>query len=172
MITPQYARAFSAYNAEMNRRVYDAAARLSDEDRKLDRGAFFGSIDRTLNHLIWADTMWMSRFAGWEPPPRRDDGRTDTLFDDFTPMRARRVEIDAGIRAWAAALSDEWLAGDLTWYSGIAQRAMTARRVITVVHMFNHQTHHRGQVHAMLTAAGEDTGATDLAAVLPPSAFD
>src|ERR1700758_4711902 len=140
MITSQYVRTFSAYNAEMNRRVYGAAARLSDEDRKLDRGAFFGSIHRTLNHLIWADTMWMSRFAGWEPPPRRD-GRTDNLFDDFAAMRRRRVEMDADIQAWAAALSDEWLAGDLTWFSGIAQQEMTARRVITVAHMFNHETH-------------------------------
>jgi len=171
MITSQYVRGFSAYNAEMNRRVYDAAARLSDGDRKLDRGAFFGSIHRTLNHLIWADTMWMSRFDGWEPPPRRD-GRTDNLFDDFTPMRARRIEMDGAIQAWAAGLADEWLTGDLTWYSGIAQREMTARLAVTVAHMFNHQTHHRGQVHAMLTAAGEDTGATDLQAVLPPSAFD
>lgn len=172
MITPQYVRAFAAYNAEMNRRIYAAAARLSDEDRKLDRGAFFGSIHRTFNHLIWADTMWMSRFSDWIAPVRRSDGRTDTMFDDFTEMQARRVDMDAAIQAWAAGLTGEWLGGNLTWFSGITQRETTAPRVVTVVHMFNHQTHHRGQAHAMLTAAGEDTGATDFAAVLPPSAFD
>jgi len=94
MITPQYVRAYSAYNSEMNRRLYAAAGRLSDEERKLDRGAFFGSIHRTFNHLIWADTMWMSRFADWAAPERRSDGRTDTMFDDFIEMQARRVEMD------------------------------------------------------------------------------
>ena len=172
MITPQYVRAFSAYNAEMNRRLYAAAGRLPDEERKRDRGAFFGSIHRTFNHLIWADTMWMSRFADWAAPERRSDGRTDTMFDDFIEMQARRVEMDSAIQAWAAGLNGEWLGGELTWFSGIAQREITAPRVVTVIHMFNHQTHHRGQAHALLTAAGEDTGATDFAAVLPPSAFD
>jgi len=65
MISPQYVRALSGYNAEMNCRIYGAAGRLTDDDRKLDRGAFFGSIHGTLNHLLWADQTWMSRLAGW-----------------------------------------------------------------------------------------------------------
>jgi uncharacterized damage-inducible protein DinB len=170
MIAPHYVRAFSAYNAEMNRRVYGAAGRLSDAARRQERGAFFGSLHGTLNHLLWADQMWMSRFAGWSKP-EKPGSQSSTLFDDFEAMRARRPEIDAGICAWAAAVTQEWLAGELVWFSGIAQRDMTAPRMVTVIHMFNHQTHHRGQAHAMLTAAGEDTGDTYIAFILPASAW-
>jgi uncharacterized damage-inducible protein DinB len=170
MITPQYVRAFSAYNAEMNRRVYAAAARLSDEERKLDRGAFFGSIHGTLNHLLWGDTQWMSRFAGWEKPGEKPE-QGNPIFGDFDEMHARRVRIDAGIVDWTAGITDEWLAGELTWYSGLAKRDMRSPRWVTVIHMFNHQTHHRGQAHALLTAAGEDTGGTDIAFILPSSAW-
>jgi uncharacterized damage-inducible protein DinB len=171
MITPHYVRGFSAYNAEMNRRVYAASGRLSDADRKLDRGAFFGSIHGTLNHLLWADQMWMSRFADW-PKPSVPHKQSAQLHDNFGLMRPRREEIDAYIEAWAADLPDDWLAGQLTWFSGLAQRDVSAPRTATVIHMFNHQTHHRGQAHALLTAAGEDTGDTDIAFILPPSAWD
>jgi uncharacterized damage-inducible protein DinB len=170
MITLRYVRGFSAYNAEMNRRIYAAAARLSDAERKLDRGAFFGSIHGTLNHLLWADQMWMSRFAGW-PKLATPGKQSAQLYDDFAVMRPKREEIDAGIRAWAAEMTEDWLAGELTWFSGIAQREVTAPKAITLIHMFNHQTHHRGQAHALLTSAGEDTGDTDIAFILPPSAW-
>src|ERR1700760_2919294 len=137
MITPAYARGFSAYNSEMNQRIYEAAGRLSAAERKQDRGAFFGAIHGTLNHLLWADQAWMSRFAGWPKPavPGRDSAR---LYDDFALMREKRVEIDAGIEAWAGGLTEAWLAGDLTWYSGIAQCDMTAPKTVVLVHMFNH----------------------------------
>ena len=161
---------FSAYNAEMNQRIYAAAGRLSDEARKEGRGAFFGSIHGTLNHLLWADQMWMSRFAGW-PKPEAPDKRTDRMFEHFADMQAKRAEIDSAISSWAAGVTDAWLGGTLTWFSGIAQREVTAPRAVTVIHMFNHQTHHRGQAHAMLTAAGEQTGDTDIAFILPPSAW-
>jgi len=170
MITPHYVRALSAYNAEMNRRVYSAAARLSDEDRKLDRGAFFGSIHGTLNHLLWADAAWMSRFAG-SPMPGEKPEQGNPIFGDFGEMQARRARIDADIGAWAADLTDAWLAGDLTWYSGMLKREMTGPKTALIIHMFNHQTHHRGQAHALLTAAGEDPGGTDIAFILPPSVW-
>jgi uncharacterized damage-inducible protein DinB len=166
MITPAYVRGFSAYNSEMNRRIYAAAARLSGGERRLDRGAFFGSLHGTLNHLLWADLAWMSRFADWPKPetPGKDSAR---LYDDFAVMCSKRAEIDAGIEAWAATLTEDWLAGELTWFSGIAQREVTAPKPVVLVHMFNHQTHHRGQAHALLTAAGQKTGDTDLAFILP-----
>ena len=65
MITPAYVRTMAAYNSEMNRRLYGPAARLSDEARKADRGAFWGSIHKTLTHILWGDNSWMSRFDGW-----------------------------------------------------------------------------------------------------------
>jgi uncharacterized damage-inducible protein DinB len=170
MITPQYVQALSAYNAEMNRRFYSAAARLSDDERKLDRGAFFGSIHGTLNHLLWADAAWMSRFAGW-PMPGEKPERGNPIFGDFAEMHARRLKLDEDICRWAAGLSEDWLAGELTWFSAMAQREMTARKTAILIHMFNHQTHHRGQAHAMLTAAGQDTGDTCIAFILTPSTW-
>jgi uncharacterized damage-inducible protein DinB len=165
MITPAWVRMLCAYNAEMNRRLYEAAGRLDDAGRKRDRGAFFGSIHATLNHLVWADLTWMSRFDGWEKPGVgiREGLR---LHDDFSALAAARAETDARLSGWAGRLDAAWLDGELTWFSGAAQREVTRPRAVLVSHMINHQTHHRGQVHAMLTAAGERTGDTDLFVVV------
>jgi uncharacterized damage-inducible protein DinB len=165
MITPDYVRAMAAYNAEMNRRLYDAASRLPDAERRRDRGAFWGSIHGTFSHLLWGDRMWMSRFDGWEKPPvtLRDSA---TMVPDFPTLRAAREETDAALIAWADRLDPSWLEADQTWFSGAAQREMRRPRALLVTHLFNHQTHHRGQAHAMLTAAGEQTGDTDLMLVL------
>ena len=64
LVTPAYVRTMAAYNAEMNRRLYAAADRISDLTRRQQRGAFWGSLHGTLCHLLWADRMWMSRFDG------------------------------------------------------------------------------------------------------------
>ncbi len=166
MITSSYVRTMAAYNSEMNRRLYEAAGRLPDDIRREDGGAFFKSIHATLNHLLWADQMWMSRFDGWEKPgvTLKDSGR---FVEDFEALHAGRRIADDGIEAWAAVIDDDWLAGELTWFSGAAQRQFTARRDGLMVHVFNHQIHHRGQVHALLTRAGETTGDTDLWLVVP-----
>jgi uncharacterized damage-inducible protein DinB len=166
MITASFVRMMAAYNAEMNRRLYTAAARLSDADRKADRGAFWNSIHGTLAHLLWGDTQWMSRFDGWakpEVPIKQSAG----MIDDFTTLRTRRETADAAIITWADRVDDAWLSGDLVWFSGAAQKEMRCKRDGLVVHFFNHQTHHRGQAHALLTACGQDTGDTDLFLVVP-----
>jgi uncharacterized damage-inducible protein DinB len=161
MITPGYASCMAAYNSEMNRRLYAAADRLSDDERRRDRGAFFGSIHGTFNHLLWADRMWMSRFAGWDKPEvvQKDSA---SLVADYDELKRRRVEADAALERWTAGITDEWLQDDLTWFSGGSGREMSKPRALLLVHLFNHQTHHRGQAHALLTAAGQSTGATDL----------
>jgi uncharacterized damage-inducible protein DinB len=161
MITPGFARTMAAYNAWQNASLYGAAAGLDDAARKQDRGAFFRSIHGTLNHLMWGDTIWMSRFDGWEKPsvPGQDSAR---YFDDFDALRAARIAADARIIDWARRLEPASLEGDLTWFSGVSQREMTQPKALLVMHMFNHQTHHRGQAHAMLTAAGARPEATDL----------
>ena len=161
MITADYAVTMAGYNAEMNRRLYDAAARLDDAERRADRGAFWGSIHGTLNHLIWADQVWMARFADWPKPPQ-GIGESATLFEDFAALRRIRVEMDGAIIAWTQTLEDAWLAQDLVWYSFAVERSLRRSRGLLLTHFFNHQTHHRGQVHALLTAAGQDTGDTDL----------
>ncbi len=169
-ISPGYVATLARYNAEMNRRLYDAAGRLSDAARRDDRGAFWGSIHGTLCHLVWADRTWMSRFDGWERPPVPSP-QSATMIEGFDELRAAREADDARLTAFADAVSDDWLAGDLTWFSGAAGRELTAPRDFLLIHLFNHQTHHRGQAHALITAAGEATGDTDLFLITPPAGW-
>ena len=169
MITPAYVRLMAQYNAEMNRRLYGAAARLTDAERKAYRGAFWHSIHGTLTHILWGDTQWMSRFDSWEKPPVGQK-QSAGMIDVFAMLCARREKGDADILAWADRVDEAWLAEDLVWFSGSAGREMRARKGPLVVHFFNHQTHHRGQAHALITACGQQTGDTDLFLVVPEAA--
>jgi len=166
MITPGYARTMAAYNEEMNRRLYAAAAQLTDAQRKADRGAFWKSIHGTLVHILWGDGQWMSRFGGWPKPPTPIKESAD-MIEDFDNLRAQRVKADADIVAWAAGLDQAWIDQELVWFSGALQKELRMKRGFLVAHFFNHQTHHRGQAHALLTAHGLATGDTDLFAVMP-----
>ena len=160
-VQPGYVRIMAAYNAEMNRRLYDAAARLTDAQRREPRGAFWGSIHGTLSHLLWGDQAWMSRFDGWPVPPVKIK-QSAGMIEDFAELQRLRVDADGKISAWAARVDDAWLAQDLVWFSQAAQQELRSPRGFLVTHFFNHQTHHRGQAHAMITACGEQTGDTDL----------
>lgn len=161
MIAPGWVRAMASYNAEMNRRWYAAAATLTDAQRREDCGAFFGSVHATLCHLLWADRMWMSRLDGWERPA---GGIRDSVscVEDFGALRAARGDADARLEAWAERLEPTALEGDLVWYSAAKQEERRKPRWLLVTHLFNHQTHHRGQVHALLSRHGATTGDTDL----------
>lgn len=161
MISPDWCRLMAAYNAEMNRRLYAAADGLDEAARRADRGAFWGSLHGTLSHLLWGDTIWMSRFDGWDPPPvgMRDSPR---MAADWAALKAGRAAADAGIEAWAGRLTAARLGETLVWHSAAANREMAMPLWVTVTHFFNHQTHHRGQAHALITAAGATTGDTDL----------
>lgn len=161
MVTPAYCVAMAAYGVAMNRDLYAAADALGEEGRRADRGAFWRSVHGTLSHLAWADAMWMNRFDGWERPAT-PLAESDRHVEDWAALRAIREEQDARIAAWAARVDPAWLAGDLTWFSGALGREATRPVGLLVAHLFNHQTHHRGQVHAMLTAAGARPGPTDL----------
>ncbi len=165
MITPAYVQTMAAYNAEMNRRWYAAASRLTEAPRPENRGAFFGSLHGTLSHVLCADRMWMSRFAGW-PKPAQAQRQSAGLYDDFAELSAERLRADADIAAWAAGLDQAWLDQDQVWFSGSVQRELRKPRALLVMHMFNHQTHHRGQAHALLTCCDADPGITDLPFVL------
>jgi uncharacterized damage-inducible protein DinB len=161
MIDAAYAQLMARYNRWQNENLYGVADRLADEERRRERGAFFGSIQKTLSHLLWADRMWMSRFSDMPRPPGslRD---SVALYPDWDGLKRDRAPMDARIVDWSNALDDAWLGGDLIWYSAAAQREFIRPRWELVVHFFNHQTHHRGQVHAMLTQAGGKPGDTDL----------
>jgi uncharacterized damage-inducible protein DinB len=155
----------AAYNREMNRRIYAAAGKLTDAERKEDRRLFWGSLHGTLNHLLWGDRIWMGRFAGW-PKPKHSMKESTHLYADFAELSVARVEADAAISAWAAGVQQWWLDEDMVWFSGAMQREMRLPRSLLVTHLFNHQTHHRGQAHAALTWFGHDPGDTDLPFVL------
>lgn len=166
MITPAYVRTMAAYNAEMNHRLYAAANRLSEDERRRDRGAFWHSLHGTLVHILWGDYQWMSRFDGWERPTTPIK-QSDGFVGEWPELCAMREKADAGISRWAGKVDEAWLDDDLTWFSGAAQREISAPRRLLVTHFFNHQTHHRGQAHGLITAAGETTDDTDLFLVVP-----
>jgi uncharacterized damage-inducible protein DinB len=166
MITPAYCRTMAAYNSEMNRRLYAGASRLSDAERRAPRGAFWGSIHGTLTHILWGDIQWMSRFDDW-PQSETPIKQSAHMIENYDELCAMRTKRDADIEHWAARIDEAWLDADLTWFSGAANREVKAPKQLLVTHFFNHQTHHRGQAHALLTAAGEKTGDTDLFLVVP-----
>jgi uncharacterized damage-inducible protein DinB len=161
MIGTGYVQRLARYNRWQNHNLYSCADRLSDEARRQERGAFFGSIHGTLNHLLWADEMWMSRFAG-TPRPAGGIPESTSLRADWDELKRDRARVDARMIAWADELDEAGLAGDLTWYSGATKAEISKPRWLLFTHFFNHQTHHRGQVHCMLTQAGVRPGDTDL----------
>src|SRR5260370_18796646 len=112
MITPSYVRTMAAYNAEMNRRLYDAAKRLSEAERRAPRGAFWGSIHGTLVHILWADNQWMSRFDDWKRPatPIKE---SDHFIEDWAELCAARTKGDADMSRWATAVYRAWLGAGL-----------------------------------------------------------
>jgi uncharacterized damage-inducible protein DinB len=165
MISTEWCRMMAAYNAEMNRRLYGAADGLDTAARQENGGAFWGSIQGTLCHVLWGDTTWMNRFDGWEKPSVGMK-QSPAMIPDWEELKARRAAADQKIEAWAAGLSAERLAAPLTWHSTIVARDVSMPLWIAVGHFFNHQTHHRGQAHALLTRAGAAPGDTDLPWVL------
>lgn len=162
MITPEYVGVMSRYNRWQNRSIYAAADTLNDAARRLDRGAFFGSIHATLSHLLWGDMMWMHRLAGTLAPKAAGIPQSTDEFPDWSVMSSERAALDDVIVNWARGLELDGLEGELSWFSGAVGRQVSRSRGLLVAHMFNHQTHHRGQVHAMLTAAGARPDDTDL----------
>jgi uncharacterized damage-inducible protein DinB len=161
VISADHVRLMARYNQWQNTSIYKAADSLSDEARRAARGAFFGSIHGTLSHLMWGDKIWMHRFESW-PKPEGGIADSASLFSDWAELKAERVRMDAAILAWTQDVSESWLAESLSWFSGALGREISRDRWHLVAHMFNHQTHHRGQVHAMLTAAGAKPEDTDL----------
>jgi uncharacterized damage-inducible protein DinB len=161
MITPAYAATMARYNAWQNQSLVTAADGLDDAARNAPRGAFFGSITGTFNHLYWGDSIWLNRFTGRAKPA---GGIKDSshLFDDWNAFKSQRADLDAAILAWATGLDPHWLASETRWFSGAAGRELSRENGLLVTHFFNHQTHHRGQIHAMLTAAGAKPDDTDL----------
>jgi len=162
MINPAHVQVMARYNRWQNRSIYAAADSLDDALRKEPRGAFFGSIHATLSHVLWADRIWMHRLAGWPAPEAKSIEESLAYVENWDELKRERQVTDEALVSWAEQLNPEVLAGDLTWYSGAAGRELTRPRALLIVHLFNHQTHHRGQVHCLLTQLGAKPEATDL----------
>jgi uncharacterized damage-inducible protein DinB len=159
MIDPEYCGLFARYNAWMNERLYTVAALFSDEERKRDRGAFFGSIHCTLNHLLWGDSVWLARFTG-TPYPHPAYGAD--LYDDFPTLARERSITDTAILDWAEHVTSAWLASSVEYTRRADMKTVRIPAWIAATHMFNHATHHRGQLTTLIKQAGKDPGVTDL----------
>ena len=154
----RYSR-LALYNSWANRRLYDAAASVSDTDYRADRGAFFKSLQGTLNHLLVGDRLWMRRFTGEGEAPTRLDA---ILHEDFHDLRRAREIEDRRIEAYVDGLDDEALNASFS-YSTITNPAKVEQVLSEALdHFFNHQTHHRGQAHCLLTAISGTAPSLDL----------
>ncbi len=163
MITVEFAKVMARYNRWQNRSLYREADQLRDAERRAPRGAFFGSIHATLNHLLFGDEIWLYRFTGQNEPRAKSIKDSVSAYPEWDQLKQAREAFDEVIISWADAMDPEWLTGDLTWTSAALNKTLTQPKARLVAHLFNHQTHHRGQVHCMLTQLGRKPDDTDLA---------
>ena len=161
MISPEYCRTMARYNAWQNSQLSGLLETMDEAGLRRDRGAFFGSILGTLSHLAWGDALWVSRFDGGEAFALGGEQSAE-LFAGFAAWAVARRDLDARISGWAQNVKGAELQGSLQYYSGVMGRKMSKPMGLCVLQLFNHQTHHRGQVHAMMTAAGWEAPVSDL----------
>lgn len=161
----QHFRMLAAYNTLANERLYDACAQLSDQEFKRERQAFFKSILGTLNHIMVGDRIWLARFEGGEAP---STGLDEILYGDFEQLHAARIFEDTRIEDFANSLDESFLDGVIEYRNneGDVYRDPVP---LLVSHFFNHQTHHRGQIHDMLTQTDVPPPVLDMHRVLHPS---
>lgn len=167
-------RGFAKYNCEFNLSLFKLVATLSDEERNRDMGAFFGSIQGTLDHILLGDRIWLGRFAVAMPELESLKG-ADLIYEfsslrqqvcsDFESLFRERQATDEVITGWAHELTEEMLAKAMR-YRNAAGRDREHPAWLAVTHLFNHQTHHRGQVTTLLHQLGHDPGVTDYLAYL------
>jgi uncharacterized damage-inducible protein DinB len=153
-----YFHRFGRYNAWANRRLYEACAALSPADYRAQRPSFFGSIHATLNHILVGDRVWMGRLEGAPSGIERLD---QILYEEFADLRAARESEDARILGFVSGLGEDVIAGTLR-YRNMAGEAQETPLAWTLAHFFNHQTHHRGQVHGMLSGTSVQPPPLDL----------
>jgi uncharacterized damage-inducible protein DinB len=160
MATQAYFTLLADYNAWANIRLYDAAASLPDSDYRKDLGAFFGSLHRTLNHILVGDRIWLQRVEGEGDVPRDLDL---VLYEDFHELRAAREAEDDRIKRIINGLSDAQIAGNFDYTNLRTGDHFTGQPLApTLAHIFNHQTHHRGQAHTLLSQLGQDPPQLDI----------
>lgn len=164
MISAEYCRLMARYNRWQNTSLITASDGLTEAERWKDRGAFFKSVAATLNHLYWADALMLERIKGNERP---QDTVTHSLISpsDWSEYKDLRVQRDVEIEQWAADVANPELNDIIKWYPPDGSARIEMPKAICVVQLFNHQTHHRGQIHAMLTDMGAEPEPTDIPAM-------
>ncbi|MEN0041863.1 MAG: DinB family protein [Pseudomonadota bacterium] len=150
---------FARYNTWANGLLFDTVAKLPDEDYRRDIGLFFTSIHGTLNHLLVADAIWMKRLTGDGDAPTKLD---TIMHEDFTDLQTAGIAMDARIETYVNGLTAEDYAGTFTYTPVANPEPITQARAPVLAHLFNHQTHHRGQVTAALTHMGYESPSIDL----------
>ena len=163
-VTPPWGH-YARYNRLANQTLYEACAALTDEERRRDLGAFFRSIHGTLNHLLLGDRIWMTRFEGGNHPSTNLGA---FLHDDFVALRRARGAMDARIETFMSNLQPGFTAGTIRYVNN-ASLASEDPLDVLLPHFFNHQTHHRAQVHTLLSQLGRDPPVLDLHRVLRPN---
>lgn len=160
MITIDYCKRFARYNRWQNQAVYAAAATLPDGTRKRNMGAFFKSIHGTFNHLVVGDQLWLDRLEGM---PTSIISLNQELHDDFDALTRKREHTDNRLDRFIASLTDERLNSTLTFRRLSGDKGeLTLPMPIVMLQLFNHQTHHRGQITTLLMQCGVNVGVTDL----------
>jgi len=159
VISVEYCQLLARYNRWMNERLFAASAQLDGAERMRDRGAFFGSIHRTLDHILWGDRIWVGRFNGtaYGVPAYGAD-----TFPDFADLTREREATDTAILDWAGSLAPAWIVSTLEYRAASDGRMRQMPAWVAATHLFQHATHHRGQVTTLLKQAGRDPGVTDL----------
>jgi len=155
----QHFKMMAAYNGWANRVLYDAAAELTEEEFTRDVGAFFGSMMGTLNHILVADRIWMKRFTGEGDAPNRLDA---IIHSTMPALRLEREAEDNRIVEWISGLDDTALEGFFTYVTVVETKTISQRLAPALSHLFNHQTHHRGQAHTILSLLNKRPPSLDL----------
>ena len=159
MYPGNYYELMAEYNKWMDGKIYAVCGEIPDTVRKKDMGAFFKSIHGTLNHIYYGDIAWLERLRDNKFTPREIGV---DLFDDFVELRAAQEKIDVEILEWARSLTPEYLSNEYDYESNVRGFKRTLPRWVLATHMFNHQTHHRGQVTTLIKQLGIDPGITDI----------
>ena len=136
------------FNQWANARLYDTVARLAEKDYRTDRKLFFGSIHRTLNHLMVVDRLWTRRIDG---EPHGVSSLDMVLYDRFDELRKAREEEDRRLIRQVDALEHSDMRKSIRYRRIIGDAEAQTRCDHILITLFNHQTHHRGQIHAALT---------------------
>jgi uncharacterized damage-inducible protein DinB len=170
-----HVRLMAEYNRWMNEKIYQAASKISHEQLNENKGAFFGSIVGTFNHIAVADIFWLKRFALALPDHKELDSirqlplpqaLDSVLFADLSELKSLREVLDESLSAFANSVSETELHGDIS-FKNTKDVVATKNLFSLLMHVFNHQTHHRGQVTTLFSQLGVDVGVTDLAAIIP-----